>query len=211
MQIKIEHVDPSTSRSIAFDIMRSATAKDPDGKPVTAPEEIAETFVLRHGQFKVLSLSGNLVLREVSEAELAERERVVREEAELRAEVARETAAKAEAERVAKLEAERAERKAEIERLAAGGADGSTVDVKRAAADRAAAEHQAAVAKAAAETDAAKKAEADRVVAEKKAAADKATAELNAAKDAADKAETDRLAAANAAAAKPKPPAQPVV
>lgn len=146
--IKIEHVDPNSGRSIAFDIMRRRGAVDPkkpamksapDGTsvaPVTTAgdathdaqgrrvdpnypnDEVSETFVLRHGQFKVLSLSGELMLREVGETELAERERVVRERSEIEAEVTRERAAKTEAERVKKLEAERAERKAVIEKEA---------------------------------------------------------------------------------------------
>lgn len=110
--IKIEHVDPNTSHPIAFDIM--APAEDGGGELA-----IQRTFVLRHGQFEVLALTGELILHEVSPSQLKERHRIAKEKSDLAAEVAREKAAVAEAERVQKLDEERAAHKAEIEKAAA--------------------------------------------------------------------------------------------
>jgi hypothetical protein len=99
--VKIEHVNPNSGRSIAFDIMSG--------------DEVKDTFVLRHGEFRIFNLSGGLMLHEVSMAELAERERKAAEVAELEAEVARERKAKEEHEHAEKVKAERDAKKAEIE------------------------------------------------------------------------------------------------
>lgn len=99
--LKIEHANPNTAHPIAFDVMSG--------------DEVRETIVLAPNHFKIIELSGGLVLHEVSGAALAERERVKQEEIALEAEVARERKAKEDAEHAEKVEAERAEHKAKIE------------------------------------------------------------------------------------------------
>lgn len=106
--VKLEHVNPLTGKPVAFDIL------------VRDSDEVRETFVLNHGQFRIFDLAGGLVLREVSAEEIAERERKLREQAELEAEVARERQAKEDAAQAERVAAEKAERKAEVERLAGG-------------------------------------------------------------------------------------------
>lgn len=103
--VKIEHVNPNSGRSVAFDIMSG--------------DEVKETFVLRHGEFRLFNMSGALVLREVSVEALAERDRKAREDAELEAEVARDRKAKKEREHAEKVKAERDAKKAEMEAKAA--------------------------------------------------------------------------------------------
>jgi cell envelope opacity-associated protein A len=137
--VKIEHVNPNTSHPIAFDML-SAPRKDKDGKPVKSTKnpdgtlsyedgtivhvdkdgnEIRETMVIQPGHFRIISLSGGLMLHEVSQVELAERERKLGERAELEAEVARERKRKADHEHAEKMKAEREEHKKKIEAEAA--------------------------------------------------------------------------------------------
>jgi hypothetical protein len=78
--LKIEHANPNTAHPIAFDVMSG--------------DEVRETIVLAPNHFKIIELSGGLVLHEVSE---------------------RERKAKEDAEHAEKVEAERVERKAKIE------------------------------------------------------------------------------------------------
>lgn len=105
--IKIEHVNPITGKPVAFDIL----GRDSD--------DVRDTFVLNHGQSKIMDLSGGLVLREVSVAEIAERERLAREEQENAAAFMRLRKAEEDAAHIARVAAEQAERQAEIDRLAA--------------------------------------------------------------------------------------------
>jgi len=137
--VKIEHVNPNTSHPIAFDVL-TEVRQDKDGKPVKSTKnpdgtliyedgtvvqvdrnghEIRETMVIAPGHFRILSLSGGLMLHEVSTAELAERERKIGERAELEAEVARERKAKADKEHAEKVAKEREEHKKKIEAEAA--------------------------------------------------------------------------------------------
>lgn len=116
--IKIEHVNPLTGKPVAFDILA------PDSG------DVRETFILTHGQSRLFDLSGGLVLREVSQEELAERARKIREREELEAEVARERKAKEDAAHAEQVAADHAAAKAEIERLAAEGAGEGDGDQK---------------------------------------------------------------------------------
>lgn len=109
---KIEHVDPNTQHAVAFDVMSG--------------EDVKETFVLRHGEFRLFNMGGGLVLHEISMADLREREREAAEEAELEAEVARERKAKADAEHAEKVRQEREDKKAEIEKATADDAAAAT-------------------------------------------------------------------------------------
>jgi hypothetical protein len=133
--VKIEHVNPNTSHAIAFDMIFAAR-KDKDGNPVKSTKnpdgtltyddgtivnvdrdgnEIRETMIIAPGHFKVISLSGGLMLHEVSQAELTERERKIGEQAELEAEVRRERKAKEDHEHAEKVKAEREDHKKKIE------------------------------------------------------------------------------------------------
>lgn len=112
--VKIEHVNPNSGRSVGFDIMSG--------------DEVKDTFVLRHGEFRLFNMSGGLMLHEVSMAELDERERKAAEAAELEAEVARERKAKEDREHAEKVKAEREAKKAEIEAKAAEEAGEAKVD-----------------------------------------------------------------------------------
>lgn len=136
--VKIEHANPATAHPIAFDIMAAprkdaeghaieavknpdGTATYPDGTVVTLDRdgnEVRETLILAPGHFRIIELSGGLMLHEVSTVELAERQRLIQERVDLEAEVARERKAREDAARTEEIEAERAERKAEIERRA---------------------------------------------------------------------------------------------
>lgn len=138
--VKIEHVNPNTSHAIAFDVMAQprrdkagneikaernpdGTATYPDGTVVTVDRdgrEIRDTIVLSHGHFKIIELSGGLMLHEVSAAELAERQRLIQEQRDLKAEVARERKAKDDRDHAERIEAERKEHKARIEAQIAG-------------------------------------------------------------------------------------------
>jgi hypothetical protein len=107
--IKIEHVDPNSSRAIAFDIMSGSEVKD--------------TFVLeRSGSFKILELSGNLVLHEVSEGELTERDRLVREEQEAAAAKMKAVLDKADAKKAKEVAAEQKKKDNAAKRAASKGA-----------------------------------------------------------------------------------------
>lgn len=137
--VKIEHVNPNTSHPIAFDVL-TAPRRDKDGNAVKSTKnsdgavtyedgtivtvdqdgnEIRETMVIAPGHFRVLSLSGGLMLHEVSQAELTERERKIGEQQELEAEVKRERKAKEDAEHAERVKKEREEHKAKIEKAAA--------------------------------------------------------------------------------------------
>lgn len=137
--VKIEHVNPNTSHPIAFDVM-TAPRKDKDGNAVQSTKnpdgtltyedgtvvqvdrdgnEIRETMTIAPGHFRIIELSGGLMLHEVSQAELTERERKVTERQEIEAEVARERKAKADQEHAEKVRAEREEHKKKIEAEAA--------------------------------------------------------------------------------------------
>lgn len=107
--VKIEHVNPNSGRSVAFDIVSG--------------DEVKDTFVLRHGEFRLFNLSGGLMLHEVSMEALADRERKVREDAEIEAEVARERKAKEEQDHAEKVKADREAKKAEIEAKANEGGE----------------------------------------------------------------------------------------
>jgi hypothetical protein len=132
--VKIEHVNPNTAHPIAFDML-SAPRKDKDGNPVKSTKnddgtltyedgtvvhvdkdgnEIRDTMIIAPGHFKILSLSGGLMLHEVSQAELTERDRKISEQRELQAEVARERKAKEDHEHAEKVKAEREEHKKKI-------------------------------------------------------------------------------------------------
>lgn len=137
--VKIEHVNPNTSHPIAFDVLAAPrkdkggnsvkSTKNPDGTltyedgtVVTVDRdghEIRETMIIAPGHFKVLSLSGGLMLHEVSQAELHERERKIGEQQEIEAEVARERKAKADQEHAERVKKEREEHKAKIEKAVA--------------------------------------------------------------------------------------------
>jgi hypothetical protein len=57
--IKIEHVNPVSGKPVAFDLERGGNR--------------VETFVLTHGQMKIIDLAGDLVLRETSVEAIAAR------------------------------------------------------------------------------------------------------------------------------------------
>ncbi len=137
--VKIEHVNPNTAHPIAFDVV-SYPRKDKDGNPVKSTKnpdgtmtyedgsivsvdkdgnELRETMVIAPGHFRLLNLSGGLMLHEVSRAELTERDRKVAEQREIEAEVARERQAKEDHDRAEQAKAEREEHKKKIEAEAA--------------------------------------------------------------------------------------------
>lgn len=119
--VKIEHVNPNTSHPIAFDVMAPKSDNPaPEGAVLDKDgNEIRETMIIAPGHFRIMDLSGGLMLHEVSQAELTERERKIGEQAELEAEVARERKAKADQEHAEKVKAEREEHKKKIEAEAA--------------------------------------------------------------------------------------------
>lgn len=133
--VKIEHVDPTTSNPIAFDVM-AIPRKDKEGKAIKSTKnpdgtltyedgtvvtvdndgnEIRETMVIQPGHFRIINLSGGLMLHEVSQAELDERDRKVKERVDIEAEVARDRKAKDDKTNADKVAKEREDYKKVVE------------------------------------------------------------------------------------------------